>query len=301
MFLDPKFFDDKNRLHPSVRQVLLDVANDVLADLKEKVSIEPVFIILTGSMTGLNWDDESDLDLHIGIDFSAFPEDEVGLYKNLLSYYARNFNANKYTLKGRNIELYFQDTKEKHESPGIYDLVHDMWVKTPDQTMAHFNSRVKEVASNYLREVSILLFEWEEVPRNRVDVKKFLDKVNAYMKGVVEMRKQSLLTDGMNGFGNQVFRELRRNGTLPKLANLRKEVTDAYYEAYEWRKLMSKSSKVLKLMEKEQYSPKVDEIVYSKMTDGFNEDDWIALGIAALDQAGLPYKEVDDFISRIRK
>lgn len=253
MFLDPKFFDKDNKLHTAVRQVLLDVANDVLMDLKDKATFSPAFIVLTGSMTGLNWDDESDLDLHIGVDFSSFPEDEVGLYKNLLAYYARNFNANKYTLKGRNIELYFQDSKEKHESPGIYNLVQDFWIKTPDQTVAHFNSRVKEAAGKYLSEVGVLIFEWEEVPRNREAIKQFLDKVNTYMKQVVEMRKQSLLHDGMSGFGNQVFRELRRNGVLPKLSDLRKEAQDAYYDVYEERDKMSKAKALITMFEERNY------------------------------------------------
>jgi hypothetical protein len=250
MFLDTKFFDKDNKLHAAVRQVLLDVANDVLTDLKDKAFFTPVFIILTGSMTGLNWDDESDLDVHIGVDFTKFPADEVSLYKNMLAYYARVFNSNKYTLKGRNIELYFQDSNEKHESPGIYNLQQDFWIKTPDQTVAHFNSRVKEAAGKYLSEVSVLIFEWEEVSRNREDIKKFLDKVNAYMKQVVEMRKQSLLNDGMSGFGNQVFRELRRNGVLPKLSDLRKEAQDAYYDVYESRRdNMSKAKELLKMLE----------------------------------------------------
>ena len=54
-------------------------------------------------------------------------------------------------------------------------------------------------------------------------------------------------------------------------------------------------------VEKEQYGPKVDKIIYSNLTKGFTEDDFIALGVAALDQGGLPSKEVDDFISKTRK
>ncbi len=54
-------------------------------------------------------------------------------------------------------------------------------------------------------------------------------------------------------------------------------------------------------LEKEQYGPKVDKIVYSNLTSDFTEEDWIALGVAALDQGGFSSKEVDQFISKTRK
>jgi len=219
----------------------------VLNDLKEKVTFTPVFIILTGSLASLNFDEFSDIDLHIGIDFSTFPKEEIVIIKTMLVYYARVFNNQNYTLKGRKIEVYFQDSNEVHQANGIYNLQQDFWIKTPDQTLAHFNSRVKEAAGKYLSEVSVLVFEWAEVPRNREAIKQFLDKVNAYMKQVVEMRKQSLLHDGMSGFGNQVFRELRRNGVLPKLSGLRTEATEAYYDVYE--SIGGKMSKAKKLTE----------------------------------------------------
>ena len=35
-----------------------------------------------------------------------------------------------------------------------------------------------------------------------------------------------------------------------------------------------------------QYSEKIDRIIYSRLTDDFEAEDWHALAIAALDQAG---------------
>jgi len=66
---------------------------------------------------------------------------------------------------------------------------------------------------------------------------------------------------------------------------------------------MNKSKRMLHFfeVEKEQYSPKVDKIIYSNLTSGFTEEDWIALGIATLDQAGFPAKEVDNFVAKFRK
>lgn len=66
---------------------------------------------------------------------------------------------------------------------------------------------------------------------------------------------------------------------------------------------MNKSKRMLHFfeVEKEQYSPKVDKIIYGNLTTGFTEDDWVLLGIAALDFAEFPAKEVDNFVAKFRK
>jgi hypothetical protein len=66
---------------------------------------------------------------------------------------------------------------------------------------------------------------------------------------------------------------------------------------------MNKSKKMLGLFEEEKvnYTPKVDKIIYSELTRGFEKEDWINLGVAALDQADFPSKEVDKFVGIVRK
>ena len=45
------------------------------------------------------------------------------------------------------------------------------------------------------------------------------------------------------------------------------------------------------------YTEKVDQIIYSSLTDGFDEDDWTQLAFAALDQAGF----TPEIITRIKE
>lgn len=164
----------------------------------------------------------------------------------MLAYYSQTFNTKGYSLKGRKVEIYFQDTAEKHESSGIYDLVHGLWIKIPDQTPHVLNSKVEKAADEYLNQVEILTFEWGSTPRTREEIENFRGKVNTFFKQIVEMRKLSLLHDGMYGLGNLVFKELRRNGALEKLGVLRREAQEAWYEVGESK--MSIAGSIIKML-----------------------------------------------------
>ena len=236
MFLDTKFFDKDDHLFPSVRSRLLDISNDIIKDLNKNFNFSPAFIILTGSLTGLNFDAASDVDLHIGVDFSVYSLDIRQIYKNLLAYYARVFNANKFTIQGRSVEVYFQDVAEKHESPGIYDLLHDVWIKIPESSKRELNHKVETGSREILSKVETLVYEFEMSNRTPEEINAINQKVNDLFKQITEMRKMSLQQDGLYGFGNLVFKELRRNGALPKLAQLRHDAQEAKYDVGESKK-----------------------------------------------------------------
>lgn len=230
MFLAPDFFDKDDKLFQSIRERLLSISNDIIEDLRGKgVDFEPAFIVLTGSLTGVNYDERSDVDLHFGVNFEEFG-DVANIYRNLLDLYARNFNNKGYKIKNRKLEIYFEDVNEVHETPGLYDILHDVWLKIPDRTPRVLNSKVNQAANEYLNKVNILIFEWGNTPKTSESIRLFLDKINAFFKQLREMRKLSLLHDGLYGFGNLVFKRLRRDGTLEKLSNLRSEVTRELYD-----------------------------------------------------------------------
>ena len=246
--LDPQFFDEENRLQPDVRRVLLRVAEDARLQLSEKGFIlRPAFVVLTGSLSGPNWDDQSDVDLHVGVDFNQYLEPEI--QKRFLALFARDFNNNKFDLLGRSLELYFQDAHESHNSPGVYDVENDHWTQIPDGVRIEVTAEVTRAAEKYMHEVEALRTEYEEFPK--VGAEKFLLKLQEYFEDIRRMRKEGLETEGRASFGNQLFKQLRRNGTLTNLTDLMRQVRDDVYEVFretgsEWsRSVMEKIDKLL--------------------------------------------------------
>jgi len=228
--LDPDFFDETNHLLPDVREVLLLVVADVLANLKEKnFGFQPLFTVLTGSLCGPNWDKDSDVDLHVGVDFSQVAH-EAELFKTYLGLYARQFNLRGYDLAGRDLELYFQDVAEEHRAPGVYDLVADAWIQVPTGVKIDITDEMKKAAAAYLKKIEEFEAEFKEQDPYGSEAKLFLDKVRAFWQGVGMLRKMGLEAGGRASFGNQVFKQLRRNKGLEKVTNLLRDVQDRVYE-----------------------------------------------------------------------
>ena len=131
----------KNTLHSSfwknekldsiVRARLLKIANDLITQLELGEFIDD--IVLTGSIASYNWHNLSDIDLHITLDFSKIDEN-TELVKQFLDLKRMSWNkAHKIMIKGHEVEVYFQDINEKHQSLGLFSLKTGKWVKKAEK------------------------------------------------------------------------------------------------------------------------------------------------------------------------
>lgn len=213
----PDFFNEDCRLNPSIREKLLGEYTGICKDLNQKgYEIHPSFVVITGSLLGPNFDDKSDLDFHIGIDFSNAMHYGKA-FKDFLALYAKDFNSNKYKIHDRDLELYFQDSDENHVAPGIYDIVNDHWIKPPSHKKIVITDEEKLTASEYLEKV-------KDLCSTEAKDKSLLDSAQELYSSIKSMRKMGMLESGEESFGNQVFKLLRRNGALDKLTKLMHDI-----------------------------------------------------------------------------
>jgi len=227
--LDPAFFDEENGLRNDVRNVLLEVSDDVLCSLAERgMVLRPSFVVLTGSLCGPNYDDHSDVDLHIGVSFAEY--DDPDLMTRFLKLVAKDFNRESYALLDRALELYFQNDTEPHNAPGVYDIIGDHWVQVPDGVKIEVTQEAVDASESYLVKVMDLAARYDRMDRR--EARGFLSTVLTFWKSILNMRKESMKEFGREGLGNIIFKQLRRNGALEQLSNLIRTVRDDVYEVF---------------------------------------------------------------------
>lgn len=228
--LDTKFFTGKGDLKPEVRKVLLSVASDVFDDMDEEYGLHliPDFVVLTGSLLSENWDEASDVDFHIGVDYSKLYPGAV----NFLKFYAKDFNHNEYGLMGRKLELYFQDAKEPHETPGIYDVLNGVWIKHPYGEKVDLTDEMQKGADQQKKFIEHLREDYEALPKIRTSILEYQEMVQEFWQSLRSMRQMSLEQDGIAGFGNWVWKLMRRNGALEMLVELLRQIQDDYYDVW---------------------------------------------------------------------
>ena len=145
--LNPKLWDEANHLKPEVREKILEIVKEFTDGLEEdEIKFKVNDIVLVGSNCSYNYNDKSDLDIHIRMDTKSLKCPD-NLYPLLYSAYRSLFN-NKMDIDfyGIPVELYIEtdDTAQMSEEPlgearaqsavksnGIYSVLNDEWIKEP--------------------------------------------------------------------------------------------------------------------------------------------------------------------------
>jgi len=226
------FWDEKVLL-PEIEEALLKIAEDVYKSMDIDVPYDDITI--TGSLASMSWHQGSDIDLHILLDFSKI-SDNLELVKRALDQSRINWNkTHDIFIKGHEVEIYFQDSNEKHESDGIWSLIDKNWIKEPSQKEVFYDlvttEKKAEMIAKTIDHVE-RLFEEEEYEESYNLANKVKNKIS-------RMRKAGLDEGGIYSPENLAFKMLRNSKYLEKLSDLKvssydnkMSLTEAYIKDY---------------------------------------------------------------------
>ena len=219
IWVNPKSQDTK--IKPEIRESLLEIAYQFIDFIKINIFVED--IVMTGSLCNYNWSDYSDVDLHLMIDYSQFPEDQVDVYKELLNIKKLLFNNNHdIKIKNYDVELYCQDSTEAHFSSGMYSILFDEWTETPEKESVSIDKlAIKNKASQWMKDIDNVMknASHEDLDEAKNILSKFKEKLKKY-------RTSGLEKNGEYSNENLVFKFLRRNGYIEKLFDFENELLD---------------------------------------------------------------------------
>lgn len=207
---------------PKVRERLLDIANQFVEFLDVPVFVDDV--IMTGSLANYNWSNYSDVDLHIIVDFTQFPEEQIELFQKLFTLKKILFNTNHdITIKNFEVELYAQDEKEIHTSSGVYSVLYDEWITKPEKINVKVDNTV---LMNKVKSWTEKIDEVIEDVKESNDLEKSKEIIDKLKKKLKDYRGEGLSGDGEFSYENLVFKFLRRNGYIEKLYNFEDKLID---------------------------------------------------------------------------
>lgn len=196
--LNPELWDN-NTLVPEVRRKLLQIAEHFKNFLKTP-DLRITDITISGSNAGYNYSEYSDIDLHLVADVA--PE-QVELFTAKKNNY--NF-THDITIKGIDVELYVQDSKQTHHSAGIFSVMRNKWISEPNNTPPKVTPQeIKSKARNYAGQINQAL--------RSDDLVKCLNT----MEEIYRLRKAGLEQGGENSVENLAFKLLRARGQIDKL------------------------------------------------------------------------------------
>lgn len=212
--LNEIFWDENQKMKPEIRKILLENAKAFIdyANMEEKSFND---IILTGSIANYNYTDISDVDVHIVLDFSKISDDVdlvADLFKTKKKLWSKIIPSK---IKDHDVELYFQDCKEKHKSTGVYSLMNNEWIRKPINKVVDINSdNIRKKTIEFINKINDL--------EKLVNSDEFIEEFNKLNEKIKKYRQIGLDTVGEYSTENIVFKLLRNLGYLEMFFELKK-------------------------------------------------------------------------------
>ena len=205
------------QLKPEVRAKLLQFAEAWREFAKiPKSAVKEV--IMLGGNANYNYTDLSDIDVHLVVNKSEIAKDNPLLDDYLQDKKVMWTMAHKITILGYGLEPYAQDESVAYpKDQGVYSLTKDEWIAKPEFIGDDFlkNPYLKKKIKFYMDMI-------DDMIKNKMDVEAF----NNLKDKLRDMRGAAILKGGEFSFENLVFKELRNQGYLDKMARYKKDVQD---------------------------------------------------------------------------
>jgi len=222
--LNPKFWDDF-KLKSRLRKKLLAIATDFYDGTKLEVPIKE--IALTGSLANYNYNEFSDFDIHIIIDYSLIYGKRDIIQAGIDSFRISWNNKHNIVIQGHDIEIYIQDIKEPHNASGVYSIMNDEWIKKPEHNLPEIDEKAVDERFRLFKSGINQLLEASLKDLSPELAKTYYQTAFKLKKKIHGERKTDLLTDKAEfSVGNLVFKRLRNSGHFGKLI----EVIVTFYD-----------------------------------------------------------------------
>lgn len=208
------------KLKEGIRDRILKIANIFIDYLDVDAFVQDIIFI--GSLTGFNWSDFSDFDIHIVYDFSDFKSKEK-LYRELFDLKKTVFNSqHNITIKGFDVELFVEDEKSGNQSAGEFSILNNSWNKIPDfESFELDEKKIKEKTKQWMDIIDGTIKNAKDEP-----LEDAIELVSKYKNKLKKYRTCGLEKGGEYSYENLVFKALRRNGYLGKLMDFKNDYID---------------------------------------------------------------------------
>lgn len=213
--LSPLVWESNNKIKSEVRKILLKNAVRFI-EYADVENLKYDDIIITGSMANFNYYENSDIDIHIIMDFNQISENKD--FVNDFFKLKKQLWEEKIPIqvKGHDVEIYFQDSKEPHRSSGTYSLIKDKWNNKPIKKIVDINTiNVKAKAANLMNSIDDLSGETGEKKLSRYT--RLKEKIKKMRMAGLNKKEAEYSTE------NLAFKILRNSGYLQKLMDIRKD------------------------------------------------------------------------------
>jgi len=212
--LDPSLWDSAGSLMSDVARILLKIGQDFY----DSIEIKPILhdVLLLGSAAAYNYSTNSDIDIHLVIDFKELDMSEEDAAKYVDALKSKWNDSHNIKVKGKDVEVFIQDIGHQTHANGVYSLLHNNWVKMPikEDTTLIDKPAIKVKFSEMVNKIK------------NVEITPSIEKLKEVITELYEMRQSGLDAAGELSTENLVFKLLRHKGYIKRLKDTKTKLYD---------------------------------------------------------------------------
>ena len=219
--LNTKLFTKDEILKDKVRDKMLEIVDEFLADLKEQeIKIKVDDILLIGSNASYNYTKDSDIDLHILANAKAADYDKeiaAALYGAYRTIFNKQLDITLYDIP---LEIFVETEGSARVSNGVYSVKKNKWIKKPvaEDIPEYDTKALDELVDKWEAECKNLI---ADIKADKLDDEK---KVVKMLEDIYEKLRKKGIAKGEYSIENLAFKELRNKGYLDQLKDFRNEL-----------------------------------------------------------------------------
>lgn len=203
--LCPDLWDSAMHLDPKIRINLLRMAYDFYEKTKFPAPIMDVYLM--GSGANYNWTPDSDVDVHVIIDYSKLQMPPETANKTVKTAGAQWNSEHNIFIKGHKVEMNLQNAAEqKPYVTGIYSLVNDQWIRRPSKLSVQISKPTLKFQYEMMKQYIQNCIRSRDQEKMK-SAKKYLDSYRQY----------GLDTYGELSYENIIYKMLRAKGIVKQL------------------------------------------------------------------------------------
>jgi predicted nucleotidyltransferase len=241
--LNSKLWDKDELLKPEVRIAILKISKKYIESIDKKIKFKD--IVLTGSIANYNYNELSDLDIHIVVDYKNIGDNEDLLLKYFKGIKDDWSNKYKLTIYGYPVEIFIQNERTPIESAAVYSVLNNKWIQKPEHNKPDFNIKeIKNIAAKFINKFDDL----QKYFKVNKDYDKALSDIEIIKKEISDMRKVGLDKEGEFSTENLSFKLLRNLGVLDKINTFKEKLINKQLTLKENRVILNKNKKQNRLI-----------------------------------------------------
>lgn len=219
--LNAKLFTKDEVLKDKVRDKMLEIVDEFLADLKEQdIKIKVDDILLIGSNASYNYTKDSDIDLHVIANAKAADYDEkiaTALYGAYRTIFNKNLTISLYDIP---LEIFVETENSARVSNGIYSVKKNKWVKKPaaEDIPDYDKDALAKLTDKWETKCKTLI---DDIKADKLEDEK---KVLKLLEEIYDKLRKKGIAKGEYSIENLAFKELRNKGYLDQLKDYRNEL-----------------------------------------------------------------------------